>query len=252
MFLNWSEQDDPVAWANYYVLVAAAAGSKAKTKTTTSTRKRQASQSLTNTTPTPTQSSPLAQASAVSMPPLPGRYLASHRNNSDSLAAARAISTSPATSDLQPQRKRPRLPAALYERRAQHQQEREAASAYFRQLQDKLDREKAQRAAELEARHKMLQAEQDAAEQAYAEAAAACEAWISKCAAAAATARIGSDDTGAAVRELAGRLTELVAEYAKAEWQTLLGTYDLLLSTAESVSDDADPVSGILDLPSTC
>jgi hypothetical protein len=252
--MNWTEQDDPIAWADYYVLVAAAAGSKTKVRTMTSTRKRRTSQALIDVTPTLTHSSPLAQAPAVTMSTSPDRCPASHHDSSDSLAAARAISTTPATFDLQspsqpqPLRKLPRLSVVLVERKARHQQEHEAADAYFRHLQDQLDRERAQRAAELEAERQQLQAEEDAAEQAYAEAAAAAEAWVSRCATAVSTARIDSDDAGGAARELASRLTELVAEYTTAEWRATLGTYGSPLSTAETVSSGADQVSVVLRL----
>jgi regulator of protease activity HflC (stomatin/prohibitin superfamily) len=139
----------------------------------------------------------------------------------DTATAAHLHSISLADSDSQPQQKCPRLSAALVEKRTEHQQEREATEAYFRHLQDELDRQKAERVAKLDARQQLLRAEEEAARQAYAEAVEAGEAWISKCAVAAAD-RMNTDHTAAATAQLASQLRELVDEYTQASWRTVI------------------------------
>ena len=247
MLLDWSEGNDSVVWADYYTLVAAVSSGKAKT----SAPKRRASQSLTSSTPTASQPSPPARIPAVTTSPSPNRYQTNHSNNDDPIAAAQVIPTSPPTSDSPPQPKRPRLSAALVDKRVQHQQEREAADAYFQRLQDKLDEEKAQRVAELDARQQVLQAEEDAAQQAYAEAVVAGEAWISKCAIAA-TAKINTDDIAAATAQLARQLTGLVEEYMQASWRTSFESGCTVLSNTAMTPDDINQVSRFRHVRPTC
>jgi len=73
--------------------------------------------------------------------------------------------------------------------------------------------------AELDARQRLLRAEEEGVQQAHAEAVMAGEAWISKCAMAAID-RMNSDNTAAATAQLASRLRKLVEEYTEASWKT--------------------------------
>ncbi len=166
--------------------------------------------------------------------------------NGGTTSVTQPPSISPPASDTQPQQKPPRLSAALVAKRTKHLQEREATEAYFRHLQDELDRQKTERVAELDARQRLLRAEEEAARQAYAEAVEASEAWISKCAVAA-TDRINSDHTAAATAQLASWLRELVDEYTQASWRTLIeGDEQASLPYTTGAPDDTARVSSFV------
>ncbi len=240
LFLDWSVGDEAVEWADYYILVAAAASGKAKTSATSKRRASQLSEATTSTSLRSCSATPATMASSSSSP---DRLSNSGSTNGDILTATQPHSTSPPASGSQPQQKRPRLSAALVEKRTKHQQEREATEAYFRHLQDELDRQKAERVAELDVRRQLLRTEEEAARQAYAEAVVAGEAWISKCAVAA-TDRMNSDDTGAATAQLASRLRVLTEEYTQASWRTVIeGDEQASLPDTSVAPDDTARVS---------
>jgi len=177
----------------------------------------------------PQQSSTASTHSTLALPS-PSRHQTNLSNENE------CIPLTPTTLATPPPPKRPRLSVALVKKKNQHQEERETTDAYFRYLQDKLDKEKAHWAAELDAKQQLLKAEEDAAHHAYTEAAMAGEAWISKCVACA-TAQASSGDTAAATGELANQLTELVKAYMKAEWKTTLELGHSPLSATAARSD---------------